>query len=149
MGFVAVPTIALAMLLADKQDASAQMQDLSAGAWMLEEVVQVRDGNRFVRDKFKPPVIYKFYKRGPVKIFGENTATKGTVKIDVEASPGKIELEFEPDILGRVFEYHGVYEIKGDTLRICLIDSTLKLPDNFNPTDRAKLSVFKRIESPD
>jgi uncharacterized protein (TIGR03067 family) len=83
---------------------------------------------------------------------GKKVSAKGTVKLDPATSPKTIDLVYEgntdPTLRGEV--RLGIYEIDGDTLRMCCTDLYSKgpRPKEFKTAKGDKFSVqtFKRVK---
>jgi uncharacterized protein (TIGR03067 family) len=72
----------------------------------------------------------------------------GTIKVDASKKPATLDLLLE-DFQGKQFTILSIYELKGDSLKICGAEAGKDRPTEFSSKEGSKqqLSVYRREKS--
>jgi uncharacterized protein (TIGR03067 family) len=117
-------------------------------ASLVGDWVAVRLVNNGTEDGSPHSVRYGFTADGRWPGTRDGTALPGPSRayaLDPKANPPAIDLTFDPTMgdRGRLL---GVYELKGDTLTICMGNAGQPRPAAFEPGDGRTLIVLKRVK---
>jgi uncharacterized protein (TIGR03067 family) len=131
------------MLAADaaKDDATKKDMDKFQGTWTAVEAM--RDGEKVSDEELKGLKLTVEGNKRTLKQ-GDNVRAKSTFKLDATKSPKHIDITLEaPD--GTSMTFHGIYEIDGDTQKMCLALGGDRPKDFSSKADSGHLwQVFKR-----
>jgi uncharacterized protein (TIGR03067 family) len=127
-----------------KEDAVKKDLEALKGTWAV--VSAERDGKKFTDDQLKG-VLVTFDADGKVSVQRQGQPLfEGTVMIDPTKKPKTIDATqtSEGDNKGKTA--HGIYEIEGDTLKICSAEFGKERPSEFSskPGSGHFLRVYKR-----
>jgi uncharacterized protein (TIGR03067 family) len=112
------------------------------GQWELVSVE--KDGKTSPPDTFKGErVLFQGDQRTVKK--GDNVLQRSTLTIDPTAQPKTFEFAVT-DGINKGMKKHGIYELDGDTLRICQVPGRQDRPKEFASKHGASLLVLKRIK---
>jgi uncharacterized protein (TIGR03067 family) len=113
-------------------------QELFQGKWAV--VAVEKSGMKIPEEFTKDAAISVKGNTITVELLGETKEAK--FKIDPSKKPKAIDLDFE----GK--EHEGIYELKGDTLRVCFpMEAGAKRPKTFNSEGETVLATFKRAKA--
>jgi uncharacterized protein (TIGR03067 family) len=126
--FLLVAALALTQVSAseagdDQQNAFDQLR----GSWSVVKADSQFEGKRFVFDGDKLTVV-----------FNEDEKKEGEIKIDSDAKPAEIDIRRGDQ------KWLGIYEVSGDTLRICFSEKGDKRPTKFQSGKDVILVTLKR-----
>jgi uncharacterized protein (TIGR03067 family) len=137
---------ALAAPADDKKadDATKAEMKKMEGTWTIEKVV--RPGESPPAEELKQ---LKLEIKGDTRVVkrGDEVIVKSTFKIDPKASPKAIDLtvtEGPDEIKGKTM--YGIYELDGDTFKVCLALEGKDRPNKMEGGEGAVLQEFKRVK---
>jgi uncharacterized protein (TIGR03067 family) len=126
---------------ATKEEAIKKDMKLLEGKWTLTS--SVIEGEKKEGDDAKGEVIFtegKFEAKSP-----DGTSHKGSFTIDPTKSPKAIDsVPSEGDDAGKT--RYGIYELKDDSLKICIANEGGERPTNFEAANDKILLVYKRAK---
>jgi uncharacterized protein (TIGR03067 family) len=134
---LAIGTAALTLLVGGAGGGEAKKQPKLQGSWKV--VAMVQDGNE--NNEFEDHIATFDGKTFAIKK-GDEVVMKGTYKADLKKKPHQIDFTFEEgpgDIKDK--NSAAIYEIKGDTLRIC----SSRPGDDNRPTEFSAADGSRRI----
>lgn len=115
------------------------------GTW---EVVKLQIKGRDLTEALKDGAPTMTFKGDAYVFTGGPEAEKGTFKLDAKARPAAIDLKILESATGKGKTQLGIYELDGDTLRLCMADEGAKeRPTKFASAEDAPeflLATLKR-----
>jgi len=136
---LALAVIVLGLATAPSQDAKRDDERLR-GTW---EVISLVEGGKEMPDQ-KGQTTITFLGKGKLRVKVKDQTSEGTYKLDPSRSPKWVEMSKDGDT------FLGIYELKGDTLRLCFATGAGKeRPTRFESrTDgpATTFAVLKRVK---
>jgi uncharacterized protein (TIGR03067 family) len=140
-------TLSAAFAAPDDKPADAVKAELAKmeGHWTFEKIVQNGEDGPPAEELKE----MKLEVKGDTRIVkrGDEVAVKSTFKIDPKADPKTIDVtivEGPEQIKGKTL--YGVYELDGDTFKICLSMEWTERPKKVQGAQGNVLQVFKRVK---
>lgn len=140
-----------AVRLAPADEASDALQkdrNAIAGTWTIDSFEY--DGKKPPADPNRPKLMVIMGADGSVRVLREgNTVFEASTLIDPSKTPKTIDVTYSSgERKGQMS--HGIYEIDGDTLKICTARSGNERPQQFAsaPGSGHVLIVYKRVKTP-
>lgn len=147
LGFV--PLFFSTLLYADQTKKDVELME---GQWAAATYVQDGQGEGETIDPKESPVRWVFKENKVTWLTDVDEATsphpKGTFKLDPTKNPKTIDITFPPEAGAKKDQVIlGIYEIKGDTLKICYGSVGVARPAEFKSKEGSKLILigFKRM----
>jgi uncharacterized protein (TIGR03067 family) len=125
------------------KDDAEQDQKMLQGKWMLTSAVL--NGTEVPKDDIKGELVFKENKYSYTA--GDGQAGAGTFKLDPSKKPKQLDaVPSEGDAKGQTFEE--IYEIDGDSLKLCLALPGTKRPTDFKSEAGSlhMLFIYKRAK---
>ena len=129
------------LLLVTVRPVRADDQEKIQGVWRAEK--GVKGGKEGPADEIKQ-LSLEFKGNKVIPRHGDQGDHEGEFKLDTTKKPKEIDLMIDKN--GKKDHAKGIYELDGDTLKICLMDGDGDRPSKFESADGSKslLIVLKR-----
>jgi uncharacterized protein (TIGR03067 family) len=123
------------------EKASKKDEDLIKGTWSIKSAA--KEGQKESEDKLKELKI-TFAAGGKLNVMGPGKDSEGTYKLDASRKPKQIDVTIDDG--GKELTLKGIYELKKDSLKICLAHPPDERPTEFATQAGVKtmLIVFRR-----
>jgi len=133
---VAVPLLASTLIAEDKKDDREALQ----GTWT---IVHTKKGDTKDKEPVTAPTVVFTGDKYKIEA-GDKVVEEGTFKVDGSKSPKQIEVA-ATDGKDKGKKWHGIYEIKGDTMRAVVGPADKDRPTKYdNPPEGARAFHLKR-----
>jgi uncharacterized protein (TIGR03067 family) len=138
-----MPVLFITLLLgADKKDATRKDQEQLQGTWRY--VSFEANGEKMPADQLKRMTVTYEGDKWTVKD-GDTVVVSGTQILDPSKNPAQMDSVIAEGE-GKGTTMLGIYELKGDTMKVCFDPSGKERPNDFKPKDGQFGGVIERVK---